>query len=245
VSTAVAVAAAGVAAGSLVQSATGFGFALLAAPVCVAALGPVQAVPTVTIAGLVVSGLLLVGEGRRPVIVRRAAWVLTLASIPGMAVGAVVLATAPEDALRVLVALVVVVSVIAVVRTPPQPERVREGGGVVAGLVAGTLSTTSGINGPPLLAHLRSVGANAVEIRDTLGVIFEITGALALVVLVVVGTLEIPSGIVVIAAAAAAGQIAGRFAFAALENHREAATRTVLALSVAAAVVPAVQAVAG
>jgi uncharacterized membrane protein YfcA len=245
VSTAVAVAAVAVAVGSLVQSATGFGFALLAAPVTTAALGPVESVPTITIAGLVVSGLVLAGEGRRPAVVRRAAWVLTLASIPGMALGAAILARAPEDALRVLVAVVVIVSAVAVVRSRERPEHTHRGGGVVAGLVGGVLSTTSGVNGPPLLAHLRTIGAGAVEVRDTLAVVFLVSGVLALVALIVAGTLEVPSGIALIAAAAVVGQVGGRVLFAALENHREAATRTVLAMSVAAAVVPAVQALAG
>jgi uncharacterized membrane protein YfcA len=245
VSTAVAVAAAGVAVGSLVQSATGFGFALLAAPVATAALGPVQAVPTVTIAGLVVSGLVLAGEGRRPAVVRRAAWVLTVTAIPGMALGAVVLAHAAEDVLRVLVALVVIVSAVAVVRSRERPGHAHRGGAVTAGFVGGVLSTTSGINGPPLLAHLRSIGADAVEVRDTLAVIFLVSGVLALVALIVAGALELPSGLALIALAAAVGQVGGRVLFAALENHREAATRTVLAMSVAAAIVPAVQALAG
>jgi uncharacterized protein len=128
------------------------------------------------------------------------------------------------------------------VRTRERPEHAHRGGGVVAGLVAGVLATTSGVNGPPLLQHLRSIGAGAVEVRDTLAVVFEVTGVLALVALIAAGTLELPSGLWLIAAAAAVGQVGGRVLFAALEDHRETATRCVLALSVAAATVPAIQA---
>ena len=245
-STGVAIACAGVAAGGLVQSATGFGFALIAAPVVAAALGPVAAVPTVALCSLVVNALTATGEGRRPEVLRRAAWILTLASVPGMALGAVVLAEAPEDVLRVIVAVVVVGSVVAVARAgaiAPRADRDGDpGGGVVAGLLAGVLATTSGVNGPAMLVHLRRVGASAAQVRDTLAVVFLATGVLTVAALAGAGALTVPSEIWLIALGAVAGQGLGRLAFRALEGHREAATRCVLALSVAAAAVPAVQA---
>jgi uncharacterized protein len=241
---AVVAAAAGVAAGGLVQSATGFGFALIAAPVVTASLGPVAAVPTVTVVGLMVSALTLAGEGRRPAVLRSAAAVLVAAAVPGMAAGAAILARAPEDALKVGVAVVVALSVVAVTRTPralPEGERGTRTG-LAAGLLGGLLATTSGVNGPPLLVHLRRVGAGAMETRDTLAVIFLVSGVLTVAVLAVGQTLRVPSSVPLLVVAAAAGQALGRLAFAALEGHRETATRCVLALSVAVATVPAIQA---
>jgi len=242
-SVAIGIALAGVAAGGLVQSATGFGFALIAAPVATAALGPALGVPTVVVASLVVNTLTLAGERRRPAVIGRDALVLTLASLPGMAVGAAILANASADVLRVIVALVVAGSVVAVVRgaRPRQGERPSGAG---AGLVSGALATTSGINGPPLLLHLRRVGADPVQARDTLAIVFVGSGVLTLVSLALAGALRLPAAAFVVVAGAVAGQVAGRWAFAALEGRREAATRCVLALSVAVAAVPALQALA-
>jgi uncharacterized protein len=240
----VVVAAAGVAAGGLVQSATGFGFALVAAPLVTAAFGPVEAVPTVTVVSLVVSALTLAGEGRRPAVLGRSALLLIAAGVPGMALGAVILARAPEDVLKVAVAVVVTVSAVAVTRTPRarSQDDAPVHSGVGAGLLAGLLATTSGVNGPPLLIHLRRAGAGAMEMRDTLAVIFLASGVLTVAILAVGDTLEVPGSIPLLVAAAAVGQGLGRLAFAALEGHRETATRCVLALSVAVATVPAVQA---
>ena len=240
----VVVAAAGVAAGGLVQSATGFGFALVAAPLVTAAFGPVEAVPTVTVVSLVVSALTLAGEGRRPAVLGRSALLLIAAGVPGMALGAVILAQAPEDVLKVAVAVVVTVSAVAVTRTPRarSQDDAPVHSGVGAGLLAGLLATTSGVNGPPLLIHLRRAGAGAMEMRDTLAVIFLASGVLTVAILAVGDTLEVPGSIPLLVAAAAVGQGLGRLAFAALEGHRETATRCVLALSVAVATVPAVQA---
>jgi uncharacterized membrane protein YfcA len=240
----VVVAAAGVAAGGLVQSATGFGFALVAAPLTTAAFGPVEAVPTVTVVSLVVSLLTLAGEGRRPEVLRRSAAILIAAGVPGMAIGAVILAQAPEDVLRAGVAVVVTASVAAVAwapRTRPQGGPATYSG-VGAGLLGGLLATTSGVNGPALLLHLRRVGSDAMQTRDTLAVVFLASGVLIVGVLAVGDTLHLRTEVVLLVVAAAVGQGLGRLAFAALEGHREAATRCVLALSVAAATVPAVQA---
>jgi uncharacterized membrane protein YfcA len=240
----VVVAAAGVAAGGLVQSATGFGFALIAAPVATAAFGPVEAVSTITVVSLVVSTLTLAGEGRRPAVLGRSALLLIGAGVPGMALGAVILAQAPEDALKVAVAVVVTVSAVAVTRTP-RARSERDApvySGLGSGLLAGLLATTSGVNGPPLLIHLRRAGAGAMQMRDTLAVIFLVSGVLIVGVLAVGDTFELPSSILLLALAAAVGQGLGRLAFGALEGHRETATRCVLALSVAVATVPAIQA---
>ena len=242
-----AIALAGVAVGALIQSATGFGFALVAAPLAAAAIGPVAAVPTVAVTGVVVNALTLVGERRRPVVLGRAAIVLTAAGVPGMVLGALVLSEAPEDALKVVVAVAVIASVVAVARTPVAEPRPAHGddavAGAGAGLLAGVLATTSGVNGPPLLVHLRRVGARPAQVRDTLAVIFFATGVLTVATLAAIGSLDLPEGVGWIALGAVAGQALGRLAFAALSGHREAATRFVLTLSVAAALVPAVQVV--
>src|SRR4051812_9486803 len=100
-------------AGGVVQSATGFGFALVAAPGLTAALGPRVAVSTLALIGAVVNGLTLAGEGRAPLVLRRPATILVLGSIPGTALGALLLAKLPVAVLRGVVAAVTLAAVAA------------------------------------------------------------------------------------------------------------------------------------
>ena len=237
-----ALALAAVALGGFVQSATGFGFALIVAPALTAAFGPYVAVPTATVLGIVVNGLTLAGERRRPAVLGRTAWWLIAASVPGTVLGALLLAAAPGDLLRVIVAAVVIGTVVAYVRLRGTLER-RDASPVGAGLLAGLLGATSAINGPPLVVHLRRIGASAAEARDTLAFFFLVSGALTLGALAVAGALRIASAIAGLAICAAVGQGIGRIAQPWLVNHRDAATLGVLALSAAAATVPVVQAV--
>jgi hypothetical protein len=244
----VAVACAGVVAGGFVQSATGFGFALVAAPALVATLGPGVAVPTLAVLGALVNALTLAGERRRSALLGRRAAVLVAASVPGMFVGALVLAEAPRDFLRGLVAVVTLVSVALYVNERRlgrgRARRDRRATGVAPALVAGALGAASGINGPPLVAHLRRWGATPEQMRETLAAFFLVSGLLTLGAIALVGALELAPGLGWLLLAAVVGQLAGRVAFDRLSGYRETAVAATLALAVALAVIPAVQALA-
>jgi uncharacterized protein len=241
VSATLALAIAAVAVGGLVQSATGFGFALVVAPALTATLGPFVAVPTATVLGIVVNGLTLAGEGRRPAVLWRTAWLLLAASVPGTVLGALFLDWAPADAVRVLVAAVVIATVVLYATTGGTSPRRGGASPVGAGFLAGALGSTSAINGPPLVLHLRRIGASAAAARDTLAFYFLVSAVLTLAALAAVGAARIADEIAALIAAAVAGQLLGRLAFPRLEAHREAATLGVLCLSAAAATVPVIQ----
>ena len=243
----VALASAGVVAGGFVQSATGFGFALGAAPALVATLGPAVAVPTLAVLGALVNALTLAGERRRSALLRRHAAVLIAASVPGMFLGALVLAEAPRDVLRALVAVVTAVSVGAYVaerrRGGAARHRAPRPSGIPPAVLAGALGAASGINGPPLVAHLRRWGATPEQMRETLAAFFLVSGGLTLGAIAVVGALELAPGLGWLLAASALGQLLGRAAFAQLASYREAAVLATLALALGLAVIPAVQAI--
>ena len=100
----VALAALAVFLGASVQSATGFGFALVAAPILFALLGPREAVTAGVLLGLMLNVLTLATERRR-----RRSWcadarTLVAWSLPGLVLGAVALRELPERPLAVLVA---------------------------------------------------------------------------------------------------------------------------------------------
>src|SRR5215207_6413006 len=92
-----------VAAGAALQSAVGFGFALVCAPLLFAALSPEEAVGLLVVLGLVVNLLTLVGERRRPApswadVVPVVAW-----SLPGSLAGVAILRSLDDVALQLLV----------------------------------------------------------------------------------------------------------------------------------------------
>src|SRR5829696_5610840 len=96
-------AAAAVVAGAALQSAVGFGFALVAAPLLFAALSPEEAVGLLVVLGLEVSLLTILSEGRRPVpswpdVLPVVAW-----SLPGALAGVAILRSLDELALQLLV----------------------------------------------------------------------------------------------------------------------------------------------
>jgi uncharacterized membrane protein YfcA len=218
-------AALAVGAGAVLQSATGFGFAIVAAPVLVALVGPQATVGALSLLALVINGLTLAGEGRRPRPASGDAAALVAWALPGLAVGALALAVLPERLLEaaVGVAVLAALGVRLAVRKREAASRREDGragarsarrGG--AGLLSGALATSTGLSGPPLVLFLTGRSLDAARVRDTLAVVFLAQGALALAALALFDTLALPEGMAVLAAAAVAGQIVGRRAFAGL-----------------------------
>ena len=87
-------------AGAAVQSATGFGFALLAAPAFLAAVGRQEAVATVLVLSLALNVLMLAGEGRRPEVLARPLATLLAAAVPGIIGGAFLLRALSKSLLK-------------------------------------------------------------------------------------------------------------------------------------------------
>jgi uncharacterized membrane protein YfcA len=122
--------AAGVAvlSGAVLQSATGFGFALVSAPLLFAAAEPEQAVGLLILLGLIVNLMTLGTEGRRPQPLVRDSVVMLAWGIPGVAVGVVALQALGSTALQVAVTLGVFATrgampARAIRRAGPRPRR--------------------------------------------------------------------------------------------------------------------------
>lgn len=99
-----AVAALAVFVGAGLQSATGFGFAMVTAPILFGLLGPQEAVSAGALLGIELSSLTLATERRVPRVLAGEAFALVAWSLPGLALGAVALRELPDRALSVLVA---------------------------------------------------------------------------------------------------------------------------------------------
>jgi uncharacterized protein len=231
------VAAAAVAAGAALQSATGFGFSIVAAPLVFAAVEPEEAVGLLIILGSLVNVLTLVSERRRPRPVVRECVVVLAFALPGAVAGVAILRALDPVALQIAVSAGVVATLVA--RKLARGRRTPAWGGPVAGLAAGALTTSTTTAGPPLIVYLLGRELEPVQVRDTIPVVFlglSVVGGIALWVTGTRGAVPDAGLVALLVPVVAAGHLAGRPLFAALvrSGRYEAVLTAVLMASVAA-----------
>ena len=164
-------AAIAVAVGAVLQSATGFGFALVAAPLLFPALGPKEAIGTLLVLACVGSLLILAAERRRPSPLGRDAATIIAASLPGAIGGVVLLRSLSPVTLQYAVTISVVVALLVRWRATRGPKtRTEWWSAPIAGVAAGALTTSTNASGPPLLLHLTGRGTEPARVRDTINV---------------------------------------------------------------------------
>ncbi len=206
--------------GATLQAATGFGFALVAAPLMAAVLGPRPAISAIVVLAVVITVLMLAAERRRPQIEAREAIALVAWATPGLVAGAIALRLVPERALEALVALAVLSAVALRLRSRPRARAWSHRRAAVSALTSGVLSTSTGIGGPPLVFHLLGRGLPAAAMRDTLAIVFVAGGALSATALALTGSFALPEEMPLLVAATLVGYTAGRRVFAALYGER-------------------------
>jgi uncharacterized protein len=234
-------AAAGVVAGAALQSATGFGFSLVAAPLLFAAIGPAEAVGVLLVVGTFTNLLTLATEGRRPHPLRRECALLLAWAVPGALAGVAVLRALSPLALQlVLTAGIVVTLLLRHVARRPAPVRVAPAWAApVAGFASGALTTSTSTSGPPLVTYLLGSGHAPGRVRDTLTVCFLALGPIGALALLVTATKDAvpdPVLLAVLVPATAIGQVAGRPMFARLAgtDRYEVVLTVVLVIAVCA-----------
>jgi uncharacterized protein len=236
------VAAAAVAAGAVLQSATGFGFSLVAAPLVFAVVEPEEAVGLLIVLGSFVNVLTLASERRRPRPAVRECVVLLAFALPGAVAGVAVLQALDPVALQVAVSVGVVATLVA--RRLAAGRQTPGWAAPLAGLAAGALTTSTTTAGPPLLVYLLGRRLEPIQVRDTLPVCFLGLGVVGVIALVATGTRGAApdAGLVaVLVPVVAAGHLAGRPLFAALvrSGRYEPVMTAVLLVSVLAGLVAA------
>jgi uncharacterized membrane protein YfcA len=195
-----------------VQAATGLGFALFLTPVLFAVMPAVAAVVTITALSLLLNALVLFGERRARAIVWEEVVPILLAAVPGCVVGVLVLKAVPKPVLQVATGVAVSIAAIVLSR-----RRGQSGAGPRAaepprwmrlslGLATGTLSTSTGVNGPPLALWLTARGLSPHRLRDSLSALFFGLGVIAAITLIpLVGRSHPAPGAVVSAVASVIG----------------------------------------
>jgi uncharacterized protein len=211
------VAAAGVAVGSALQSATGFGFSVVAAPLVFAVVEPEEAVGLLIVLGSLVNVLTLVSERRRPRPVVRECVVLLAFALPGAVLGVAILRALDPIALQVAVSVGVVATLVA--RKLAQGRETPAWGGPIAGLVAGALTTSTTTAGPPMIVYLLGRRIEPERVRDTMPVCFlglSVVGVIALVITGTSGAVPDAGLVAILVPVVVAGHLAGRPLFSAL-----------------------------
>ncbi|GAA1871262.1 sulfite exporter TauE/SafE family protein [Myceligenerans crystallogenes] len=219
----------------VVQSLSGFGFALFSAPLLTATVGGPEAVSTIMITGTACDIAILamrrgVPRPDRGEVLALAGW-----SAPGMLAGAWLLAVLPAVGLQVFVAVVVIAAVLLRLRSRERGVVVSGRWAAPAGLLSGALSTSTSLAGPPTVCYLVHRDLPPRAMRDTLVTLSLVRLPLSVVALLVAGVWETYEYWPVLVVAALLGQYAGTQAF-----HRFGHTRyehIVLALLTAAAAV--------
>jgi uncharacterized protein len=214
--------AAGVAvlAGAALQSATGFGFALVSAPLLFAATTPAHAVGLLILLGLVVNLMTLGTEGRRPQPLARESLVMLAWGVPGVFAGVLLLNALGTTALQIGVTLGVFAT-LAVRRLAPRSVRPPGWAAPAAGFASGALTTSTNTSGPPVVLYALTRGATPVQTRDTLTVTFIGFAILGLIALAVGGRDWVPAAnaLAALVPAVVIGHLAGRPVFARIAGH--------------------------
>ncbi|WP_114853439.1 sulfite exporter TauE/SafE family protein [Brachybacterium sp. YJGR34] len=226
-----------IATGAAFQRLTGMGFALLASPFLVLALGPFEGILVTNLCGLV-SSLLNLSLVHRDVEWRRLAR-FTPFSIVGIGAGTVLLRILPADPLAILVGVSILLAIALTVffRSDGIPDSLPLSAG--CGAASGIMNVTAGVGGPALAVYAAATRWPHRGFAASAQVHF---AAVCLLSLAAKATLPsfAATGWVVTVAAILAGtvvgqRLAGRFSDPALR-------RLVILLSTAGAVVTIVEA---
>ena len=154
--------------GGAAQAVTGFGFALVAIPLLSLVVPAQLAVVTVTVVSAVLTAGAAAREWRQ--VERHVATLATAAAVAGMPLGLLAFVLLPARALTAAVAAVA----LAFLLLSEIQRRTRISGGtpIVAGFVSGAALTSTGMNGPPLVAALQALRLAPRQQRATLQAIF-------------------------------------------------------------------------
>jgi uncharacterized protein len=211
-------------AGAAVQSATGFGFALVLSPALFAVMDPVEAVTALLVLGVALNLLVLFEGGRPEHVDWRALAPMLLAALPGLALGAVALTQLSKAVLQVTVGVAVIAAAAWQLRQRRGARVRRLGGaaGLAAGFASGALTTSISVSGPPLVLWLEAHGVRPEEFRASLAASFlalNLAGGAVLLAAEGVGALD-AGEVALLLALVVAGYALGALAFRRLDRER-------------------------
>ncbi|WIM92576.1 sulfite exporter TauE/SafE family protein [Actinoplanes oblitus] len=200
------------------QVVTGFGYSLLSVPLLGLVVGPVDAVVGSTILVLFVNLVMAVRD--RSHVRWAVARTVLVAGLPGLPIGLWLLHVLTARTLSVLIAVVVLAGTVAIgagLRIRPRSLTL-----AAAGLLSGVLTTSAGVNGPPMAAVFSAMGLPPRPFRATLAAVFAVAGLGAVAGFAVTGQITSTAWLVTMVGgpAVVAGWLAGDRIFTRLTNFR-------------------------
>jgi len=185
------------------QAVSGFGFAMLSVPLMIPVLGAQSSVVVATVLSFVLTIGSTIAERRhvqwRPVLT------LSAAAILGIPIGLAVLLLLDPHWLTLIIGLVVIGTTVLLARGGAV--RVVLSAPVVggAGVLSGALLSSTGMNGPPVVAVFQSSGMHPGPFRASLQATFVIQDLLAIAGFVLVSLLGPSTALVAVTAIPALG----------------------------------------
>jgi uncharacterized protein len=213
--------------GASLQSATGFGFALVLSPALFAAVDPVEAVTSLLVLGLALNVLVLFERGRPEHVDWRALAPMLVAALPGLAAGVAALTLLSKEALQVAVGVAVILAAGWQLNQRRARESRASGGklppaaGWAAGFASGALTTSISVSGPPIVLWLEAHGVRPDEFRASLAASFLVLNLVGgTVVFVAEGSALDADVVLPLLGLVVAGYALGTLAFRRLEGDR-------------------------
>ena len=170
----------------VVQTITGFGFALVAAPLLTLAITAKEAVLFILFIGIIVKGYAITKTWREGAFAR--ILLLFAASVAGALPGAYVLRTVSDDALKILIGLALMAATLAMYANHTVIIRRHRLAQSLVGLASGFLGATTSLSGPPVVLYMINEGQDKITMRADLARYFFLGNAMTLVIAGLTGT---------------------------------------------------------
>jgi uncharacterized membrane protein YfcA len=172
---------------AFIQSLSGFGFALFIVPFLALLIGPKDTVLLSNLMSTLSSGSQSIWL--RHSADRRTAGVLLAGAIIGMPAGLAVLLLLDPEALKLVIACMVIFFTLLLMRGFSL-HSAGTLGDLVAGVTSGVLNTSTAMSGPPVVLYLQGKGLAPLNFRATIASFFGVSSLLGVILLVVSGTAE-------------------------------------------------------
>jgi uncharacterized protein len=156
------------------QGFAGFGSTLVAMPLLVSLVGMHMAVPLGCMMALSINIMLIAKLYRQ--IQFKSVRLLLSGALPGIAVGALTLRDAPEGILKALLGVSILALALLQMRGAQPTRPPAKGWGALAGLVAGGMVVSIGVDGPPIVAWVARQPWGRDTVRATLTFYFLVAG---------------------------------------------------------------------
>jgi uncharacterized membrane protein YfcA len=165
----------------VVTGTTGFGLALISAPILLFVYEPKTVIFLTTVFSVVISAAVVWDSWREAH--HTLALTLLAPACVGLVAGAEVLRLVDPTYIRLSVGAVVVLSALLLLRDVRLPGADTRWGPVVAGSASGALATSTGLAGPPIVLLLTSRGLPKHQFRGTSAFYFLLMSAVTLIIL--------------------------------------------------------------